>query len=467
MSSKLTLFFKSFINIEREERLKLLLLGLSFFLVIGSYTLVRELKSSMFMSIVGKEYIPWARMLALILLIPGVLFYSFLVDKIRRYQLLYFYSITYGLMGLLCMFLVGHPTIGLANTETSPLRLFGWFFYFFIEVFSPFVISVFWAFANSVYSPEAAKHNYALLVSGSKFGGMFTAGVAWILFSYHGVIGSYELNDVQSHQLILGFFSLLSLFVPVLVYLLIKKVPHKYLHGYEAVYKFEKAKEKSGEEKISIFAGLTLLMRFPYILGIFGMLFFYEILSTVLSYQRLGVAQENAADISGVSAFLFQVAFIQHFFGILISFLGTRTLLNFFGEKICLIMIPVISGLLLTYFIFSYTPFAVIISIILLQALNYAFAQPVRESLYIPTVKDIKFKSKSWIDSFGSRFGKGVGSTFVVFAEAAGPALFLTLHSIFFAAIIGAWTLTAFLLGNRYNKAIAKNEVIGLELAKD
>ena len=62
---------------------------------------MRELKSSIFMSTVGKEYIPWARMMAMIILVPGVLFYSFLVDKMRRHQLLYFYSIAYGLMGFL------------------------------------------------------------------------------------------------------------------------------------------------------------------------------------------------------------------------------------------------------------------------------------------------------------------------------------------------------------------------------
>lgn len=466
MSSKLKTFFRSLFNVEREERLKLLLLAIAFFLVIGAYTLVRELKSSMFMSIVGKEYVPWARMAAMIMLVPAALFYSFLVDRMRRHELLYFYSIAYGLMGLLCMWLVGHPTIGLANTETSPFRLFGWFFYFFIEVFSPFVISVFWAFANSVYSPEAAKHNYAFLVSGSKFGGMFTAGVAWVLFNSGGTIWNYALNDVQSHQLIFAFFSLLSLLIPLVIYLLRKKVPHKYLHGYEAVYKFEKAKEKSGEEKISILAGLTLLMKLPYIFGIFGMLFFYEVVSTILSYHRLGVAQECSTGICGVSAYLFKIALIQHFLGIIISFLGTRTLLNFFGEKKCLLLIPAITSVPLLYFIFNYTQFAVIFGIISLQVINYAFAQPVRESLYIPTVKDIKFKSKSWIDSCGSRFGKGVGSTFVVFTEAVGSALFLPLHGIFFGAIVMLWFMTAFLLGNRYNKAVANNEVIGLEKEK-
>src|SRR5437773_8319606 len=124
------------------------------------------------------------------------------------------------------------------------------------------------------------------------------------------------------------------------------------------------------------------------------MLFFYEVVSTVLSYHRLGVAQESAEDIAGVSGFLFKIAFIQHFFGIIISFVGTRTLLRFFGERICLLLIPGITSLLLLYFTLSYTPFAVVIGLILLQAINYAFAQPVRESLYIPTLKDIKFKSK-------------------------------------------------------------------------
>lgn len=469
MSAKLSLYFKSFFNIRREERTKLILLGLSFFLTIGAYTLVRELKSSMFMSIVGKEYVPLARMMAMIMLIPAILFYSFLVDKIRRFQLLYFYSILYGVVGLFCVYLVGHPTIGLPNTDASPYRLFGWLFYFFIEGFSPFVISVFWAFANSVYDPEGAKKSYAFLVSASKVGGMVTAGFAWAIFSYRTVAGTKLFSDVVSHQFLLGLFSLLMLIIPLIVYLLIKKVPKKYLHGYEAAYQFEKEKEKKaeGHEKVGIFSGLIMLIKCPYILGIFGMLFFYEVVSTVLSYHRLGVAQDNAADISGVSGFLFMIAFIQHFFGILISFLGTRTLLRVFGERICLLLVPAFTFVLLLYFIMSYTPFAVVLGLILLQAINYAFAQPVRESLYIPTLKDIKFKSKSWIDAFGSRFAKSVGSTFVMTAENLGPALFFPLHSIFFSGIIVLWFITAFLLGKRYHKAIERNEVIGLEFSEE
>ncbi len=359
-------------------------------------------------------------------------------------------------------YLVAHPVIGITNTDASSTRLFGWFFYFFIEGFSPFVVSVFWAFANSVYNPNEAKNNYAFIVTASKIGGMLSAATAWLIFSCYAS-GERLFSDVIGHQVILGIFSLLVLCIPILIRLLIVKVPGRALHGYEAVYQFEKEKKKEKKKKENVFSGLMLLLKWPYIFGIFGMLFFYEVVSTVLSYHRLSIAQGISRDISGVSCFLFKVAFFQHALGIVISLLGTRTLLKFLGERICLLLIPGVTMLILIYFTFSYTPFAVIAGLMLLQAVNYAFAQPVRESLYIPTVKDIKFKSKSWIDAFGSRFAKGVGSSFNIMADALGSGFFFTVHSIFFGGIITLWMGTAYLMGRRYVSAIENNEVIGLE----
>lgn len=463
MSSMLGRVFKSFTAMERHERLKLLLLALSFFLVIGAYTIVRDLKNSIFITMVGKEYVPWMRLGVTFALIPAILFYSFLVDKLRRYQLLYFYSIFYGVAGLICAYLLGHPVIGLPNTVASPYRLFGWLIYFLTEGFSPFVISVFWAFANSIYDPEAAKENYAFIVTCSKLGGMMTAGLAWYIFTpYIGTQTCY-FNDVVGHQVLFVIFSVLALLTPIAIRLLVKKVPGRHLHGYEAVYQFEKEKKKAGAEKPGVFSGLFMLLKWPYVLGIFGLLFFYEVVSTVLSYHRLGVAEASSSDVSGISCFLFQSTFIQQFAGLLISVLGTRTLLHVFGERICLLLVPFVTLIILVYFTLSYTPMAVVVSMVLLQALNYAFAQPVRESLYIPTIKDMKFKSKSWIDAFGSRFAKSVGSTFnIVVIRFFGPAMFFEVHAVFFAIIMFLWFLTAYLLGKRYSYAIAHNEVIGL-----
>ena len=84
-------------------------------------------------------------------------------------------------------------------------------------------------------------------------------------------------------------------------------------------------------------------------------------------------------------------------------------------------------------------------------------------SLYIPTVKEIKFKSKSWIDAFGTKFAKTGGSSFNVFAEYLGSNLVFLAYSFFFAGIIGIWFVAALLLGKRFEKALASNEVIGAQ----
>lgn len=460
MSFKFAEHFGSLLSNNKYERLKFIMLTSAFFLVIAAYTMVRELKDSIFMSIVGKEYVPWAKMLSMVVLIPAVLFYSMLVDRLRRYQLLYFCSVVYGIIGLLSAYLIGDALIGLKNTDSSPLRLFGWFFYFFIDGFAPFVVSVFWAFANSVNSPESAKNNYALMVSGSKIGGMLSAGFSWWLLTWRTSSGQRLYSDVLNHQILLVIFSILVLMIPFVIYLLMKVVPGTYLHGYEAVYQFEKQK---AHDRPGIFSGLEMFFKWPYILGIFGMLFFYEVINTILSYQRLGVAESASSSVSDISYFLFQQAFAMHFIGFIISLVGTRMLLRTLGEEICLMLIPLLTGCLLLYFMFDYTPFSLLVAFVSLKSINYAFAQPVRESLYIPTVKNMKFKSKSWIDAFGAKLARTTGSSFNLFVGWIAPALYFSVHSIFFVLIIGLWLLTAFLLGKRYSKAVANNEIIGQE----
>jgi AAA family ATP:ADP antiporter len=459
-------FMRRLIYVEPHERLKLFFLTLIYFLIITTYTVAKEFKDSVFVSVVGKGYVPTAKIATMLALIPAIFLYSKLVDKLRRYQLLCFYSLAFGILGLVFTLLLGHSTIGLPNTNASATRLFGWLFYFFVEGYSPFLVSVFWAFANSVNSPESAKKNYGLMVSGSKIGGMLSAGLGWYIFSSHILQSSgavRALSDTAVHQLVFGVTSALLLLVVPVVFLLMKKVPGRYLHGYEAAYQVEKQKGKEGKAETGIFAGITMLFRYPYVLGIFGMVFFYEVIQTVFSYLRLDVAQADAHSMGDFTGNLFKLIFISHTIGFLISLLGTATLLRYLGERICLILIPVVSGSLVLYVVISgLSPIAISLAFVSLKSIYYAFSWPVRESLYIPTVKEIKFKSKSWIDAFGSKFAKTTGSTFNIVATGAG-SFFLQLHMLFFGVLIGFWTLTAWLLGKRFEQAVARNEVIGAD----
>ena len=451
-------------DMEPHERKKLLWLTITFFLVIASYTLIKELKDSMFVAIVGKEYLPWAKQVAMIILIPMIFFYSKLVDSLRRYQLLCFYAVAYGLLGLVFAYFLGHPTIGIANTDASKYRIFGWVFYFFYEGYSPFVVSVFWAFANSINNPKEAKSNYGLMISGSKIGGMLTPAIAWWLISQRDSCGLPAYSDVFVHQILLGLASAIILLVPVAITYMIKSVPGRFMHGYEAVYKVEKEKEKKGTEKSGVFAGLWMLVRYPYMLGIYSMMFFYEVINVVLNYQRIAIAQSSVKTISGLSCILYQHVLIMHGVGFLISFFGTRTMMQKLGEKRSLMLIPLSAGFLLLVFMFLNTLGSLVFVFIALRSINYAFAFPVRESLYIPTVKTMKFKAKSWIDAFGSKLAKSAGSWINIVAKnigAPGTAVYFSFYSVFFFGVIGLWSIAAYLMGNRFEQAIANNEVIG------
>lgn len=469
MSSAIKRIFGSLLDSDHSERVKFICLTLTYFLVIASYTIVKELKDSIFISVVGVNYLPTAKIIGMLVLVPAILFYSFLVDKLRRYQLLMFYSLFYGVCILFFGYFLSNPEIGIANVQASPYRLFGWFFYFFIEGFSPFVVSVFWAFANSVTNPEFAKKNYSLMVSGSKLGGMLSAGFAWIFLS-RTVFFGVTLNEITKHQILFFFSAATLLLVPFAIILLMKKVPGRDMHGYEAAYQLEKARTKEAKGLMegflafskSMFGGLYMLFRHPYVMGIFGIILYYEILNVVLSYLRLQIARGASCDLSGLNCILFEQVFYIHLIGFLVSLFGTTPLLRKFGERKCLLLIPLLTGLLVFLLLFNINlgdyKIVNIVSFVFIgiRAINYAISYPVRESLYIPTVKDIKFKSKSWIDAFGTKFAKSFGSVFNMWAPVVSGA-----HTVFLSGIIGVWFVTSYFLGKRYDKAIKNNEVIG------
>ena len=137
-------------SIKRYEYIKIAIMCMCFAITLGSYSLIKELKDSVFLLMVGQKYIPDAKALSFILMIPLILLFSFLSNHFSRYWLLSFYAIVYGVGGLICAYFIADPVVGLANTVISVDRFFGWFFYLFLEGYNPFVVSLLWSFLNSI-----------------------------------------------------------------------------------------------------------------------------------------------------------------------------------------------------------------------------------------------------------------------------------------------------------------------------
>ncbi len=457
------------------ERQKVLLLGFSFFAAIGSYTLAKELKDSIFMSVVGYEYLPEAKFWSIFVLIPLVFVYSRIVDVLKRHQVLMLMAALYAVGGLVCAYYFGHPTIGLPNTDSGRGRLFGWVFYFFVEGYSPFLVSVIWAFVNSVMKPDSVKSSYVALTALKLLGGVFTAFLAWAFLTLQ-CSHCVEVSDVVSYQILMIFAALLLALIPLFCRILVRTVPRDRLHGYEKAYQYEKHQEEE-QGKITgfvpmmkdlfngMFSGVYVLVRYPYVFGIFLLSFFWEVVNVSFNYVRLGVGQTVAAgSVTKLGAYLYGQIFFVQLAGFLVVLLGARALVERLGIRRSLMTVPLVTGGMILAYLWLDGLLSIGVTYIIMRSVNYGVAGPLRESLYIPTTKATKFKAKTWIDGFGAKLAKASGSGYNIFTAYVLRNGFVSeffLHSVFFGGIVAVWTLVASLMGQTYERTIKRGSVIG------
>lgn len=449
-------------NVKKEFRLKVFFLSLTFLLMSASQAIWRPLKNSIFAQLVGAEYVPDAKILSLLFLIPLIIFYSKLVDWLRRHQLLYWYTLFHGIGGIILYLLLSHPVYGMANINSSTVRITGWILYFFMESNAAFMSMSFWSFADSINNPQDAKNYYGLFVAGSKIGSMLTAGSLYLATTF--------LVNIPDHVLLPQFIligSLLLIGAAFSIYLLMKYVPGYYMHGYEAAYKIEKVKqsEKTKEPFIEKLKkpveGLILMIKSPYVFGIFSLVLFYEVIIVIFDYMVLKTAATKYLTAGTLTAFYASYYFIMNFVGLLITIFGTTPLLRIFGITRALFVFPIVSIFILTFTIIYPTPTSMFIALVALRALNYALNHPTREVLYIPTTKAIKFKAKAWTDAFGGRISKGVGSAINKLLQRLSPAVELFSGLFLSLGLIGGWLIVVFFLSKTLQKTITNKTVIG------
>jgi AAA family ATP:ADP antiporter len=441
------------------EGLKTFILGICFFIIIGSYTIIKELKDSIFCLVVGQESLPDAKNISLIVMIALVLFYGWLASKVRKEYLLVFYSLLYGIGGLVIAYFLKDPEIGFYNPIASSNRLFGWISYLFLEGYSPFVVSLLWAYFNSISHPEEVKTKYVLMTVCSKVGAFLTSGFAWLCMSKYFTF-SWINDEVSIYFYMLVGSSFVLLLVPFLIAYLCYKIPKHFLLGYsEEQHEKKHISDQDSMKKDE--SGFKLLFKYPYTLGIFGMIFFWEAVNVVFNYMRLTVGLKEAESISDFGAFLYKNAMLTHLVGFFIAALGTSSLINIFGQRISLILIPILTGSAIIGCLFYQTTSAVIVTYIIIRAINYSFAYPLREALYIPTTDSIKFKTKSWIDSFGSKFSKAFASFYNKTIQFIPPSLTTSVQFSFFLCVIALWTILAYGMGKKCASAIKQKKIIG------
>ena len=435
--------------------IKITLLAIYFFFVFGAYTLFKDLKDSIFMITVGTKYIPEVKGISLFLMIPLVIFYSWLSVKISRKNLMIIYSLLYGIGGLIIAYFIGHPVIGLVNTVSSPYRLFGWITYLFLEGASPFLVSLSWSFLSSISHPGDIKNSYLIMTVMSKLGGAIFAFIAWFYAKNCCIFGLIS-SDVFLYTFIMKIAGYAILILPIIILIMSYILPHDELIGYN---KEGDIKNNNTISKNSSF-GLSALIRNPYVLGIFGMIFFWEIVNFIFNNLRLNAAFDNSNSIAQISVYLFQSTMFMHLIGLFFVIFGTSLFVRKLGERVALLLIPILTGLIIFSFIFCQNPLLITIIYPFIGAINYSLSRPLRESLFIVTSKNIQFSTKQWIDSFGTKFSKTCGSLYTILLQYIPHQLVYSFQIGFFVALFSLWIMLAYYLGKQWSNAIKNNKII-------
>lgn len=81
--------------------------------------------------------------------------------------------------------------------------------------------------------------------------------------------------------------------------------------------------------------------------------------------------------------------------------------------------------------------------------------------MFIPTSKDVKFKTKSWMEGFGGRSAKALGASVIAGFQVVAPFISLISYgSLVSLSIIAFWIPVAFFVGRTNSKLVQENKII-------
>ncbi|HIC28912.1 MAG TPA: MFS transporter, partial [Rhodospirillales bacterium] len=146
----------------------------------------------------------------------------------------------------------------------------------------------------------------------------------------------------------------------------------------------------------SIFAGIHLVLRSPYLMGICLLILLLSTLATFLYFQQLQIIRDNFSDGSERTRLFAAMDFVTNALTIILQVFLTGRIVNRLGTGWTLAVIPI--GLGVGFLILGFSPVlgVLIVVQVLRRAGNYAIMRPAREMLYVVLGKEEKYKAKNF-----------------------------------------------------------------------
>lgn len=409
-------------KIERKEGIVLFKAFLFFFFVLASWYALRPVRNEL--AVQGGIYnLPWLLMgvMAAMLVINPI--YSWLISRIDKNKIvLYIYSF---FIFNLIIFL---SAWSLAGDEGKIWT--GRAFYIWANVYSFFVVSIFWVTMINFFNHTDSKRFFGIISAGGSLGAFFGSTIARY-FSTE-ICGNTSISDLGPMSLIV--FSIFSLSFAIY-----------FSRSFNSTHV---ENNKSHEIGGSSLEAMKNTLREPAIrnLGIYVILF--TMLMTVSWMVSLGIVEEWSKDPCERTGFFARIEQIVTPLTLLMQLFLASYILRRVGTLAVLSLYGLLFAAAFIAYSFYPTITTVMVVVISLRIFEYGFNKPTRESIYTKLTEQDRYKSTVFIDTFLARSGDVVGGWFVRGLVGTGVAvLSVTWAALPFALLISY-------MGFQVNKAL-------------
>ena len=403
---------------------------LLFFFMWAGYFAVRPVRETIG-TVLGREQVAdlWVvTALFSILIIP---LYGFIVGYVRRSV---FLPVIYALVALF----LAATGLSMQGGETmSPLA--GKCFYVFISVMNLFLISMFWSFLLEIFDTGQSKRLFGFIAAGGSAGALIGPLISDLAVGRIGNSGILYLGAAMFVVAIVCQGVLLKIWASDSV------IPAESLPA-----------QPSSDRPIggNVFAGVTHILRSPYLLGIALFVVFISTVNTLLYFEQLHLVEIAFPDPTARTRVFARLDWIVQALTMLSQIFLTGRIARRFGVKALLTWVPLamVVGFLSIAAAGTFAVLAVVF--VLRRACEYAFIRPGREMLWSPLDREIIYKAKNTIDVPVYRGADAISAQ--VNNLVAGSGAGMSGVALLGAAVAVAWATLGYWLGRRYATLTSK-----------
>jgi AAA family ATP:ADP antiporter len=402
------------------------LLFTNFFLIIAALYLLKPASRSIFISALGSDYLPYvwiATALALGLIIG--IYHRLVASHSRIHVVLASCAIV--IAGLIGFYL------GLG--DSGFVQAFA--FYIFVDMLSVILVEQFWSLTNTIFSTEDGKRWYGLIATGGLAGGVAGGSASSALIS-QTPLETIDLLLVAAGTL--GLLMLLTL-----------------LMGRLGLYREHAGVRDNGNGGDGAHGDWRAILRHRYLFLIAAILLLAQIVEPLVEYQFMKVVEASIAGREERTAYLGAFFSVMSAVAIGINLLITPLVHRWLGALGGLFAQPlaVIAGSF--WYMTQATLQAGAFLKIADRGLSYSINRASKELLYVPIDPLLIFRAKAWIDMFGYRLFKVLGSLLILLLTQWLPwTIGAAQLGWLVLAVCVIWMLALARLGGEYRGILAR-----------